>query len=95
MYSPAVEVLYFLSLPMVIHWLIVCCILVRVSESVTKIALNITLCIQINLKVQEQLKAAASFSTGIKSSFCCLFSGWSSEFIGGTHPAPPPRGVLR
>jgi hypothetical protein len=69
MYSPAVEVLYFLSLPMVIHWLIVCCILVKVSESVTKIVLNITLCIQINLKVQEQLQAAASFSTGIKSCF--------------------------
>jgi hypothetical protein len=42
----------------VIHWLIVCCILVIVSESVTKIVLNITLCIQINLKVQEQLQAA-------------------------------------
>jgi hypothetical protein len=79
----------------VIHWLIVCCILVIVSESVTKIVLNITLCIQINLKVQEQLQAATSFSTVKKSSFCSLFSVWSSEFIGGTHPAVSPRGVLR
>lgn len=78
---------------MVIHWLIVVCILVRVSESVTKIVLNITLYITHQLKVQEQLQAAEDFSTVIKMFYFCHIQDWSSEFIGGTHPAPAPRGV--
>ena len=80
---------------MVIHWLIVVCILVRDSESVTKIVLNIILYITHQLKVQEQLQAAEDFSTG-KKMFCpCHVQDWLPEFIGGTHPAPAPRGVLR